>query len=367
MIDIILVSGMFIISQQLRYMQEKDIGFNSNAKIILPIRTEEVTKQFTALKNELQRNSSVEVVGGTAYVPGTTIWSDAMYYRDGGNMDKAILHRRNSIDVNYIDLLGIKLLAGRKFTDNVEAENRKIIINRASIKRYGVEPEKMVGEKIHFDWQGQTYDYEVIGVMEDFHQASLKEEIDPIIFELKAPEEFGYMIATVNGTNFPETISTIEKTWKSLIHDTPFEYSFLDENLQKQYTEDQKMSKMISVYTLIALVICCLGLYGLSMYMAERRFKEIGIRKVMGASINQVVSMMSKEFIKLVIIAIVIAVPVAWYASNEWLQGFAYRININPLVFVIAGGAALAIALITVSFESIKAAISNPVKSLRNE
>ncbi|MBL7856143.1 MAG: ABC transporter permease [Cyclobacteriaceae bacterium] len=367
MIAIILVSGMFIISQQLRFMQEKDLGFDAKAKLVLPIRTMEASKQFATLKSELERTNLVQGVAGTAYVPGSQIWSDMAFYTEGGNMDKAILHRRNQIDKDYINLMGIKMIAGRQFTDNTEMERGKLIVNRTSAKRFGIEPEKMVGQKLHFEWQGQQYDFEVIGVMEDFHQVSLKSEINPILFELSTPDNFAFMVASVKADNFQSTIAAIEKTWNTLINDTPFEYSFLDENVQKQYTEDQKMAKMISMYTGIALVICSLGLYGLSMYMAERRIKEIGIRKVMGASVNQVVRMMSGEFIKLITIAIVIAVPVAWYSSAQWLEGFAYRTAINPIVFLYAGGAALVVALMTVSFESIKAALANPVNSLRNE
>lgn len=149
--------------------------------------------------------------------------------------------------------------------------------------------------------------------------------------------------------------------------DTPFEFSFLDDSLQQQYSEDQKVSSIITSFTLIAMLISCLGLYGLSSYMAERRFKEIGVRKVMGASVNQIVGLMSKEFVKLVVIAFVISVPLAWYAMDQWLAGFAYRVPINPMIFIVAGSIALLIALVTVSFESVKAALTNPVTSLRNE
>jgi putative ABC transport system permease protein len=175
------------------------------------------------------------------------------------------------------------------------------------------------------------------------------------------------MVVDVNADNFKSTISSIEEKWKSLVIDTPFEYSFLDENIQKQYDEDRKVSRIITSFTIIAMFISCLGLYGLSTFMAERRFKEIGVRKVMGASVNQIVGLMSTEFIKLIFIAFVIAVPLAWYAMDKWLEGFAYKVSINMMVFVYAGGIALLIALLTVSFESIKAATVNPVKSLRNE
>ena len=175
------------------------------------------------------------------------------------------------------------------------------------------------------------------------------------------------MIVSVDPTNIKSIIASIEKTWKSLVNDTPFEYSFLDENIQKQYDEDRKVASTITTFTLIAMFISCLGLYGLSTFMAERRFKEIGVRKVMGASIQQILTLMSKEFIKLILIAFVIAVPIAWYAMDKWLQGFAYKTSVNSMVFIYAGLVALTIALLTVSFESMKAAVANPIKSLRSE
>ena len=176
-----------------------------------------------------------------------------------------------------------------------------------------------------------------------------------------------FMIADIKTTDFKSTVASLEKTWKHLVIDTPFEYSFLDETIQKQYEEDRRLSKIITIFTLIAMLISCLGLYGLSTYMAERRFKEIGVRKIMGASVNQIVGLMSTEFIRLVLIAFVIAVPLAWYFMDRWLQGFAYKTSISIKVFVYAGGVALLIALLTVSFESIRAASVNPVKSLRSE
>ena len=175
------------------------------------------------------------------------------------------------------------------------------------------------------------------------------------------------MIADVNQTDFKTVTTKMESLWKQTINDTPFEYSFLDQNIQKQYEEDRKVSNVISSFTFIAMFISCLGLYGLSTFMAERRFKEIGVRKVMGASINQIVGLMSSEFIKLIIIAFFISVPLAWYAMHKWLDGFAYKISIDIMVFVYAGIVALIVALLTVSFESFRAASTNPVTSLRSE
>ncbi|MBI3481776.1 MAG: ABC transporter permease [Bacteroidetes bacterium] len=370
MIAITLVCGIFIITNQMKYMQEKNLGFNYNAKIVLPLRTDEAHQNYDALKKEIQNNSNVKSVSGTGYIPGTTIWNDMMFYTDGGNMDKAVDIRRNIVDAGYIELLEMKMLAGRTFTDNRKMDSEtKLILNRTAALKLGFSsPEKMVGQNLHFDWEGKKHDFQVIGVMEDFHQNSLHEEIIPTLFELAdSTKRYDYIVASVSTSNFEQTIQSIEKTWKSMINDTPFEYSFLDQSIQKQYDEDKRVSSIITSFTLIAMVICVLGLYGLSSYMAERRFKEIGIRKVMGASVQQIVTMMSTEFVKLVLIAFVIVAPIAWWGMNKWLESFAFRIEISWIVFALAGFVALAIALLTVSFESIKSAMGNPVESLRSE
>lgn len=369
MIAITLVCGMIVISQQLKFMQEKDLGFDATAKVVLPLRTQVARQQYLSLKDQLESNNAIKQVAGTEYVPGTPIFSDMMYYSEGGNMDKAILHTRNTVDAGYMDLLGIKLIAGRPFSDNPQSESRtNIIVNRASAKRLGFEPDQLVGQPLYFDWQGTKYTFHVIGVMEDYHQTSLKENINPIVFEIATErQEFPYLIASINTLNFNETTSFLEKTWKNLVNDTPFEYYFLDESIQKQYSEDQRVSQIITAFTLIAMIICSLGLYGLSTYLAERRFKEIGVRKVMGASVGQIVGMMSQEFVKLVLIAFVISVPLAAYILTKWLSSFAYHVPLSGWVFVYAGTTAILIALITVAYESLKAASVNPVQSLRNE
>jgi putative ABC transport system permease protein len=369
MIAIALVCGVLVISNQLNFMMEKNLGFDSQAKIVLPMRTEEAHNHYDAVKKEIEKLSSTKAVSGCTYVPGSHIWSDMMFYPDGGNMDKAVDITRNTVDVGYTDMLNMKLLAGRTFTDNRQMEHDvKLILNRTAASKLGFTPEKIVGQNLHFDWKGKKFDFQVIGVMEDFHQTSLHEEIKPVLFEMAdSTNRYDFMIASVAASNFEQSVQSMEKIWKSQIHDTPFEYSFLDQNIQKQYDEDKRVSKIITSFGLIAMIICSLGLYGLSSYMAERRFKEIGIRKVMGASVQQIVAMMSTEFVKLVLIAFVIAVPIAWYGMSKWLEGFAYKIEISWLVFALAGAIAFAIALITVSYESIKSAMSNPVKSLRSE
>lgn len=369
MIAIALVCSVFIITRQVDFMIGKNLGFNANAKIVLPLRTDEAHKQYDALKEQIAQNSGVTGVSGCSFIPGTPIFRDMNFYTDGGNMNKVVDINRNVVDVGYLELLNIKLVAGRSFTESRNLDsNRKFILNRTAVSKLGFTPEKIVGQNLHFDWLGKKYDFQVIGVMEDFHQNSLHEEIKPTLFEMENNNKrYDYVIASVASANFERTVKAIEQTWKSLIHDAPFEYSFLDQTIQKQYDEDRRVSKIISSFGIIAMIICALGLYGLSSYMAERRFKEIGIRKVLGASVPQIVVMMSAEFVRLVLIAFVIAVPVAYYGMSKWLEGFAYKVSIGWFVFAMAGLVALAIALVTISFESIKSAMGNPIDSLRSE
>jgi putative ABC transport system permease protein len=360
---------MIIISKQLNFLQDKELGFNSEAKIVLPLRTNAARESYLALQSELSNQGAVRLVSAADYMPGQPIFNDMSFYKEGGNMETAIQHYRNKVDHSYVDLLGIKLLAGRNFTDNREMEARKnVIINRTGVEKLGFDVEEAVGQKIYFEWQGEKYNWNIIGVMEDYHQTSLKQEITPTLFEMSEdPKSYDNMIISVKTTNFSESIASIESIWKKIVNDTPFEFVFLNESIQRQYDEDRSVARIITSFTFIAMFISCLGLYGLSSFMAERRFKEIGVRKVMGANVNQIIGLMSKEFVKLILIAFVMAVPLAWYAMDKWLEGFAYKTTIDVMIFVYAGLGALTIALITVSFESIKAATVNPVTSLRSE
>ena len=210
--------------------------------------------------------------------------------------------------------------------------------------------------------------YEVIGVMDDYHQISVKEEVFPLSFHLPLEAaEHDYMILDIHAGQLRQSIAKIERCWKRINSDIPFEYSFLDEDIKRLYEEDQRVSQVITSFTVIAMIISCLGLYGLSTYMAERRFKEIGVRKVMGASVNEIMTMMSSEFVRLVLVAFIVAVPVSLYGIHQWLENFAYKTPVSVSIFILAGVGALLISVITVSFQSFKAASINPVKSLRTE
>jgi putative ABC transport system permease protein len=368
-IGIALVCSMLIMSRQLSFMESKNLGFNSEAKLVIPLRTDNAQEAYLNLQKELSRVADVKAVSGADYIPGSMVFNDMPLYKSGENMNVAKLHRLNEVDHNYIDMLGLKLIAGRNFIDNRETDGgSKIIVNLASVKELGLTPEGSIGQKVYFDWQGETIAFEIIGVMDDYHQVSLKDKIYPMAFRLPRPENsLSFIVMDISTQRFNETKAAIEDTWRRLVNDTPFEYSFLEENIQKQYSEDRKVASTIQTFTIIAMIISCLGLYGLSMYMTERRFREIGIRKVMGANVREIIALMTSEFVKLVLISFMIAVPLSWYGMHTWLQGFAYRIDIGIAAFLTAGAVAMGVALLTVSVESFRAATADPVKALKTE
>ena len=228
-----------------------------------------------------------------------------------------------------------------------------------------IDKKKAIGTRLYFDYGGGVNEYEIVGVTSDYNYASLKKEIEPLMsFYTRSPN---YMILNARSSNFKNLLSEIGMIWKKLVPTSPFQYTFLDEDIQKQYEEEKIFEKISNSFTVLAILISCLGLFGLAMFTAQQRVKEIGIRKVLGASVTGIVSMLSKDFLKLVFISILIASPLSWWLMSKWLQDFAYKINIGPWIFLLAGMIALLIALLTVSFQAIKAAVVNPVRSLRTE
>ncbi|WKZ58586.1 MAG: ABC transporter permease [Cyclobacteriaceae bacterium] len=372
-ISITLISSIVIIQRQLNFIQSKPLGFDPEYKIMIPLRTDEAKQQYLQLKNSFAQIGGVEKISAARSLPSTPMLSDFAVYPKGSSQDRGIMHRNTVVDENYFDLLDIKLLAGRTpvyETDSFSWENpnRKIMVNKASLQTLNIPLEEALGTQLLSEWQGQTFTHEIIGVVDDFHQFSLHESIAPLIFWIPASREnYNFIIASVSPQSYQHIIQQMEVKWKELVQRTPFEADFLSDSVKRQYQNDQRVSKIIFVFTTLAIIISCLGLYGLSVYVAERKVKEIGIRKVLGGSVSSIVGMLSKEFVILIIIALVIAAPVGYYAMNKWLQSFAYKIELNVVVFIITGIISLAIAWLTVGFESIKAAMANPVKSLRNE
>lgn len=372
-IAITLISSIIIIQQQLSYIQNKPLGFEQKDVLMVPLRTSEAANSFVALRNELSQIAGVTEVSGTTSLPSTPLFRDFALYPKGSTNEKGILHRVATIDENYFKVLGIKMLAGRDFiaekdTFSYVVPDNKIIVNQASLKAFNIELKDAIGAELMAEWQGVVRRHEVIGVIEDFHQFSLHQPIVPMLFYVPpGRNQYVFLTATIDGKNYKAITEQMKSEWEGIVRTTPFEVSLLSDSIKKQYETDSKISLMLSWSTGLAILICCLGLYGLSVYVAERKIKEIGIRKVLGASVPNIVTMLSKDFIKLVMIAFVIAIPLGYYGMAKWLENFAYKIELGYIVFILAGITSFLIAWFTVGFESLKAAMGNPVKALRNE
>jgi putative ABC transport system permease protein len=371
-ITITLISSIVIVHQQLKFIQSTPLGFDSQQVIMIPLRTQQALQLYPGMKETFSQLSGVNMVSAATAPPSTPLFSDWLMYKEGTTNDQSITHDLLFIDKDYFQTMGIKLIAGRDFIteqDNIPNDTInpvRMIVNEASLRAFDIPLEKAVGSIIYFQPGTEAYAYSIIGVAKDFHQFSLHREIRPMAFILPWNRSgYRYIAASINMASHRQITDEMKKLWDARISDTPFESIFLDENLQTLYTAEARTSTILTISTTIALLISCIGLYGLSLYVAERKTKEIGIRKVVGASVGNIVGMLSKEYIILVGISFAISVPVGHYFMDRWLQGFAYRISPGLGVFIIAGIASFLIAWITISFESFRAANKNPVDSIR--
>ena len=367
-ISIFLIIGTLVIYNQLNYIQTKNLGYNRNQVLIVQ-NVFELNKQAKIFKQEVREIPGVINATMTGFLPTSNWKSTAIYYKDATlDQKKSLFPQSWEIDEDYIKTLDMKMVAGRSFSKDMPTDSAGIILNESAARFLGFNDVN----KILYKSQGgkNTLDnvkkYHVVGIIKDFNFNSLRESIGPVVMTLA--ENTGALSIKVDTKNLPALLSQIKDRWKELSPNVQINYSFMDQEFDASYRTEQLTGQIFIVFTSLAIIIACLGLFGLAAYAAEQRTKEIGIRKVLGASVSAIAGMLSKDFIKLVFISILIATPLAWYFMNKWfLQGFAYRINIQWWVLVLAGVAALFIAVITVSFQSIKAAFANPVDSLKNE
>ncbi|WP_247233098.1 ABC transporter permease [Telluribacter sp. SYSU D00476] len=363
-----LVLATFVIQEQMKYLRNKSLGFTQDQQIAIPFRSQESREAYTALRNEILSNNQVVAAGGAQYYPGIFNASDLVMHRPDQSKDQGHDIKINRVDYEYMQTMGFELKQGRLFSREFPGDtNDRMVVNEALLKEFQIPADKAIGQRLSFDWNGVSYPFEIVGVVKDFHYENLHQTIEPYAFLLNNGDSFNYLIVHVNTDNMQNVLGFIEQKWKALRPDEPFEYTFLNEDFQKNYQAEARTSRIVSYFTLISILISCLGLFGLAAFAAQQRTKEIGVRKVMGASVSSIVLLLSKDFLRLVLIAIVIASPIAWYAMNQWLADFAYKITIPWWVFVVSGALAVVIAFITISFQSIKAALMNPVKSLRSE
>ncbi len=369
--SVILIVGTLIIKNQLHYIQNKNLGFNKEQVIVLH-DAYALGEKLDAFKNEVMRNPSTISATVSGYLPVSSNRSDTGFWPEGQRAgDNPVSMQIWNVDYGYVETMDMEIVAGRNFSETFGADSSAVILNERAAKMFGFgDP---LGQKI-YTWaftpgQGidrdRTIPYTVIGVVEDFHFASLKSNIGSLGLRLgrsRSLISFRFKVQEVAAL-----IAFLENKWKEFAPDQPFAYSFLDERFSNMYRAEQKVGDVFSVFAGLAIFTACLGLFGLASFMAEQRTKEVGIRKVLGATAVNVTALLSKDFVKLVLVANLIAWPVAWYAMNRWLQDFAYRINISWWIFALAGGLALLIALLTVSTQAIKAALANPVEALRYE
>jgi putative ABC transport system permease protein len=387
--SIVLLLSTSVVYRQLYFMQNKDLGFNKeNVVIIHNLRQMEKSKQ-EPLKVELKRLSPVLNAGYGWMVPSSGADFEGGYYRsasDARDWKNALLTSDNYIDYDYLSTLGLQLVAGRNFSPEHGTDDTAVMVNETAARELGLK--EPVGKKLYtwnsrktdrVDEQGESIweeyvtEIEVVGVIRDYHHHSLHQKIKPLFYVLCYGEfsewdlSLPNLVVRIDGSDLRGTLKQIENVWNKLMPDTSFHYFFLDENIEVKYRDDLRFGQMVGISALLAIIIACLGIFGLIAFTAERRTKEIGIRKTLGASISNIVVMLSKETTKWVLIACTIAVPIGYWVVNRWLENFAYRTDLSATVFVLACLVAFLIALLTVGSQAFRAARANPVDSLRYE
>ena len=361
-LSIVLISSIIIIYSQLNYIKNKDLGFDKNQKLIFSFYTDNAKSKMQAFANDLKEMPEVKTVSLANNYMGQATYHDWTVYLPGTDPAKAIDPQNLSSDENFVKATGIQIISGRDFRFH---DSAKVLINETLMRRLGLNLQNAPGSKL---LTGDERNYEIAGVMKDFNYRSLHDNISPfmIICEPRR-DDIHDVIVNVSSSDYKSLIGKIETIWRKDLPSEPFQYFFLDAEVHQQYQSEIIFSDIINSFTLMAILISCLGLFGLAAFSAEQRKKEIGVRKVLGASVAGLVQLLSKDFLKLVGISVLIAIPIAWWAMNRWLQNFAYRIEVSWWMFLLAACFAILIALFTISFQAIKAAVANPVKSLRTE
>lgn len=374
-ISIFLVIATITVNRQLDYIQNKKIGFQKD-QVLIVNDAYALGDKIESFKNEVLKNNFIKNGSISGYIPVTGGWrNDNTFWPEGSEPnEQTMVGLQNwSVDYDYVKTMGMKITEGRDFSADFASDSSAVILNHAALKFFHLEQDP-IGKKISTfnnsnpdgsPDRNSLRSWTVIGVLEDFHFESLKQNISPL--GLFLDKSTGSVIFRFGAANSQDVIAAVERTWKDLAPGQPFQYSFLDEDFARMYSTEQRLGKTFAVFASLAIIIACLGLFALTSFTAEQRTKEIGIRKVLGASVGSIVVLLSKEFGKLILIAFVLAAPLAWYAINWWLKSYTYKVEIGILVYALAGLFAFLIAWITMSYQSIRAARNNPVTSLRSE
>ena len=366
-ISVALIVGTIVVWQQMKYIQHKNLGYNKEQLLTIS-NSWALGKNERIYKEKMLKDPRIVNATISAYKPaGPSGNNNALAYPSGRD-NEMMSTLEYQVDEQYIPTLGMQLAAGRNFSRDLATDSTAMIVNETAAKAFGWGVNDAIGKtivrKIDKEGKGMDIPFHIVGVVKDFNFKSLHEPITPLLMVLG--QDWG-LIFKIKTTDIPGLLSAMKKEWANFQTDEPFTYAFMDNLYNKTYVAEQKTSAILNIFSALTIFVSCLGLFGLITYTAEQRTKEIGIRKVLGADVSQITGMLSKDFIKLVCIAILIAFPISYWAMNKWLQNFAYRINTSWWMFVASGVIALLIALITVSFQAIKAATANPVNSLRME
>ncbi|MEA5427179.1 ABC transporter permease [Arcicella lustrica] len=362
-ISIALIIGTTVVYQQIKFIQSKDLGYAKDQLLIMR-NTWSLGKNEEVFRQQILQDPRVLSVTSAGYLPaGPSDSNNSMGYPDSDE-SQVMRTLEYKIDDQYIPTMGMKVIAGRNFSKDFATDSTAMIINETAAKAFGWK--NAVGHTItRFKTNdGLKVTYRIIGIVKDFHFKSLHESITPLL--MVSEKTYGLTIK-VKGKDVEGLLSSLKNQWQKFSVEEPFSYAFMDELFEKTYQSEQKISVILSIFSGLTIFVACLGLFGLATFTAEQRTKEIGVRKVLGASVSQIVTLLSKEFLKLVLVACCFAFPLGYWLMNKWLQDFAYRIEISAWIFVLAGILALFIALLTISYQAIKAALANPVTSLRTE
>ncbi|MDZ7604483.1 MAG: FtsX-like permease family protein [Cyclobacteriaceae bacterium] len=367
-ITICLISAILIIFQQVNFIKNKELGFDANTKLILPLSSQESSTKYETLKNRFLTNAAVKQITGSNSIPGSPVPNDLLVYKDGQTMDDGVHIYNNRVDLNFTQVLGLDILSGTSFNDyENDSTTDYIYLNETATRLLDIDVADAPGQYLYFNWEGRKNTYEIKGVVNDIHQFSLHRPIDAMMYTLGDGKNYDFMTLDVNMTDMQGLVSGLENEWKEQIAETPFEYYPLTDHLMRQYDSDFNTFDLIKYFTLISIIISCLGLYAMSLYMAEKRIKEIGIRKSFGAGTKEIFSMVSFDLFKLLIIAFLVSLPITWYFMKSWLDTFAYRVSPSIMNFIISGLITVAVGWLTVSFQSMRAAMTNPASVLKEE
>ncbi|MBO0321073.1 ABC transporter permease [Muricauda sp. CAU 1633] len=365
-ISVFLIVGTIVVYQQLQFIQSKDLGFTKD-QILLVDDVFAVGDQTQSFKDEIVALSQVENSTLSFYFPTPSSRSNSSFFPEGSrNQEDALQMQTWYVDEDYIPTMNMDLIAGRNFNTDFPTDSTAVIVNEATLKVLGVGPEEALGMRVSQDVELENPEFNtIIGVVKNFHYESLRENIGSLGLFFGGTS--GSLAVKLNPGDFSTTIADIEGIWNKFAPGQPFSYDFMDDSFNTTYEAEQRLGKIFVVFTILSILIACLGLFGLAAFNAQKRTKEIGVRKVLGATVGQITFRLTTDFLKMVGVAILISMPIGWFAMNKWLEDFSYRIEIGWWVFVLAAILAVGVAILTVGYQSIRAAVVNPVKSLRTE